>query len=124
VRRFVIAATLVVALLGVVACGDDGPNVLAGRVVGMEYDDPDTWTSSYCIQYMKVGDVSICVNEVTDTHHDDPHWKLQLECVTRDKTHRSWLEVPEHVYDETRPDTMYPPGTETCTTDEKTADMG
>jgi hypothetical protein len=100
-------------LLGI-ACGPDDPDVTAGRVVGREYDDPDTWTSSYCVVWTRIGDVPVCAYTAHEEHHDGPHWKLQLECDPeddgKDKVYRSWTEVDEITFSSTKYD--YPPNSE------------
>lgn len=115
-------ATALVATATLIACGNPGPNVLRGPVVGKEYDDPDSWITSYCTQYMKVGDVSICIAEHTDHHEDGPHWKFQLECVVGDATRRSWVEVTQAEYDSFGPRDDYP-DEGPCLTDAKDGEM-
>ncbi len=99
---------LLIALLPLVlvACGDDGPQVLRGPVIGREYDTPDTW-NDYCIVSQKISEYSsVCI--LWHEAHDGPHWRLQLSCSIGDEDHRTWVEVGEHEYSRYNFNDSYP----------------
>lgn len=85
---------IILALLMMTGCETyDGPEV--GRVVGHEYDDPDTYTTMQCYSYSSQG---TCTLQMPVTHEEGPHWYLVLEGEGR---RDSW-EVPEITYNEVR----------------------
>lgn len=97
-KRTVVIVTLFLSLLA--ACGED--NVLTeGRVVGKEYDDPDTWTESYCSIYNSNG---TCMIWSTREESDGPHYNIQIENRHEDEVRREWHEVSPGFYDELQGD--------------------
>lgn len=92
-RRLIVILALLVAAA---ACGPK--NVLKeGEVVDHDYDDPDTWTTLDCAAYD--GNMR-CLVYVNNTHHDGPHWKIQIVGDDDEgKQRKEWHEVTQTLHD-------------------------
>lgn len=88
-KRYLLAL-LLIAMVAVAACAPPGP--LKGRVTDATYDDPDDWTTTYCVAYIK----NICAAWGTQYHHDDEHFWLYLKNAENGK--EGWREVNQSIY--------------------------
>jgi hypothetical protein len=110
-KRFAVFA---VALFALGACAAP---VTEGTVIGREYDDPDTWSSSEPVYTQQCRQIPVqrtrytnnkpsyyteyqqrCENVVSYwhpvQHYDGPHWRLKLD----DGERTGWVTVSESEY--------------------------
>lgn len=80
------------------ACSDDPPLPDAGRIIDMNYDDPDTLViPTQVIPQICSGNPMVCTGPTIIpgyTVHDEARWRLRIDGDGR----KPWISVPESAY--------------------------